>query len=192
MKLLFIGAILGAFFSWIIAHWYYKKSTRDLNELFNSLMNEVKEIKPLVELVRQQQNSNIKNEQVLRTSKLIINQFDNLTAGIFSMEKVTGIEEKNERISVLEHTLKEIRKSLGDFKTLDTPQGKILIIKFSQNSFSVTFPVPMRVTPKIEFFNLPMGSTPKIMESSNIGFTVVFEPVTIPVETFNFTASAEL
>lgn len=68
----------------------------------------------------------------------------------------------------------------------------MLIIKTAPNVFRVTFNVPMRIAPKLTFYNLPSGSMANVVELSNVGFTVVFTPADIPIENFNFTASAQL
>src|ERR1700735_3294696 len=109
IKSLFLGVILGAIPSWIIAHWYYKKSTSDLNKQFDNLTKEEKEIKPAIEALRQYPN--IEYEQSFKNLNLILNQFDSLMTGVNSFEKLTGSEQKNERLAVLEHILNELRES---------------------------------------------------------------------------------
>jgi len=50
----------------------------------------------------------------------------------------------------------------------------------------------MRVAPALSFSGLPDGVEAHVIEKTNIGFTVVFTPSTIPVEKFGMQASAEL
>jgi hypothetical protein len=50
----------------------------------------------------------------------------------------------------------------------------------------------MRIPPNLTFLNLPAGVEAHVLEKTNIGFSVVFTPSAIPVEQFNFAASAEL
>lgn len=67
-----------------------------------------------------------------------------------------------------------------------------LILGLGVNTFRVLFAVPMRIPPHLEFQALPAGANAKVIEKSKFGFTVIFEPISVPVTNFGFSASAEL
>lgn len=67
-----------------------------------------------------------------------------------------------------------------------------LILGLGSNSFRVLFSVPMRIAPTLEFHNLPDKVQANVIEKSKFGFTVIFEPSTIPVSNFGFSANAEI
>jgi hypothetical protein len=80
---------------------------------------------------------------------------------------------------------------MGVAVTAPGPGGSILIVKTASNTFKVIFAVPMRIALKIEFRDLPTGVAANIIEETNVGFTVVFTPQSVPVEFPKFSADAE-
>ncbi len=68
----------------------------------------------------------------------------------------------------------------------------VKVDQIARNSFRVTFAVPTRVAPRLEFFELPVGAKPLVKEVSTLGFIVEFHPRNIEVKTFGFTGDAEL
>ena len=70
--------------------------------------------------------------------------------------------------------------------------NKPLILGLGANTFRVLFSVPMRSPPELEFHNLPNGVNANVTEKSKFGFTVVFEPSSVTITDFEFSASAEL
>ena len=122
----------------------------------------------------------------------ILSQYDQLKQGVEAFENLSGRDNVNERLRAAEHILSEIRNLLGQLQTSPTPQGDALIMNTAPNVFRVIFPVPMRIPPDLTFGGLPEGVRARIIEKSEIGFSVAFEPTSIIVETFGFQADAEL
>lgn len=82
--------------------------------------------------------------------------------------------------------------NLMPVSTPDNLPSNPLILGLGANTFRVLFAVPMRIPPQLEFQALPAEASAKVIEKSKFGFTVVFEPISVPVTQFGFTASAEL
>jgi hypothetical protein len=122
----------------------------------------------------------------------LLTQSDQLQTAIKNQSKFTGRIDQQEALIASEHILNEIRQLLGHVRTAALPGGNALIIKTAENTFHVTFPVPMRIPPRVTFTYIPDGATPNVLENSKVGFTVVFTPSSIPVDVFRFEANAEL
>lgn len=121
-------------------------------------------------------------EQAKAAVARIIGQYDSLQNGITTFEQISGTQDLKERLAAANHIIDELKIELGAIQFNNTPQGQALIVKIAPNTFRVTFPVPMRATPAINFPGLPHGVTPHVTEESNLGFTVMFTPLTIPIE----------
>jgi hypothetical protein len=67
-----------------------------------------------------------------------------------------------------------------------------LILGLAPNTFRVLFAVPARIPPRLSFQGLPAGVHAKVTENSKFGFSVVFEPTSVPVTNFGFVGDAEL
>lgn len=168
-------------------------SERNLPERAVALAAEAQQITPIIEALKQNQKALAEFKQTTNLLGRVLAQFDSLQSGIATYEKMTdGKKHTEERLAAAEHIIRELGVILRDVRPNSTPQGLGLIIKTAPNTFRVTFPVPMRIPPQIDFLNLPEGAISHITEHSTLGFTVVFSPQNIVVETFGFAASAEL
>jgi len=135
----------------------------------------------------------LESEQTKNLLGRIVSQHDQLLAGINVQEQFAGTKRIEDRLVAAEHIINELKVVLGDVKPFQMPQGQGLIIRTAPNTFRVTFPVPMRISPNVTFRNVPTGSTPNIIEKSTVGLTVIFTPPTIPVKTLPpMEASADL
>jgi hypothetical protein len=124
--------------------------------------------------------------------KMIIRQYDQLRNSIAVQSRFTGHENLEDRITSADQIIENLRSLLGVTQTIPGPGGRALLIKTAPNTFRVLFAVPMRIAPRLDFHGLPNGVTANVLEKTNIGFTVTFTPQSIPVETFGFSADAEL
>jgi hypothetical protein len=124
--------------------------------------------------------------------KRLIAQYDQLKRAITVREQFNGRFDLQERISAADHILSELRALIGETKTIGSGPSEALLIKTGPNTFRVTFAVPMRIPPNLTFQNIPKGSDAHVIEKTTIGFTVVFTPSSIAVDTFGFVASAQL
>ena len=168
-------------------------SERNLPERAVALAAEAQQITPIIEALKQNQKALAESKQTTNLLGRVLAQFRSLQSGIATYEKITdGKKHTEERLAAAEHIIRELGVILRDVRPNSTSQGLGLIIKTAPNTFRVTFPVPMRIPPQIDFLNLPEGAISHIIEHSTLGFTVVFSPQDIVVETFGFAASAEL
>jgi hypothetical protein len=155
---------------------------------------------PLIETIDRYQKELNAHGQTDIVLQEILKKYDELqqTESMFEVMR-GGRPDFEERLAIKTHVIEELRTIQGNTKQL---QFRIagaghgaLIIKTAPNIFHVTFSVPMRTTPSLTFYNLPNGVNRKnLTAASPIGFTVAFEPssIDIPLESFQFTASAEL
>ncbi len=90
------------------------------------------------------------------------------------------------------HILTTIQSDIFPIRVAKELPNKPLIIKVASNTFRVLFSVPTRIPPKIEFTNLPPSVNATVIENSTFGFTVIFSPQDIPVETFGFIGDARI
>ncbi|WP_441256017.1 hypothetical protein [Tardiphaga sp. 285_C5_N1_2] len=196
--LLVIGPVVAGIFGALVG--YENLATRLRNDKQNDriesrgdqIVTEVKELKVPIETLKRyeaQLDAAGQNTEVL---KVLLRQYDQLTAATSNLEKFTGHADQADRVASADHILREIHALLGTTKLQPGPGGAALIIKTGQNTFRVTFAVPMRIPPTLEFEDLPKGVTPVVIEKTNIGFVVIFTPTTTAVEKISFTASAEL
>jgi hypothetical protein len=132
--------------------------------------------------------------------KEILKKYDELqqTESLFEQMR-GGRPDFEERLAIKTHIIEELRTIQGNTKQLQFRVAGAghgaLIIKTAPNTLHVTFSVPMRRTPNLTFYNLPIGvKSGNLTAASPIGFTVTFEPsdIDIPLESFQFTASADL
>jgi hypothetical protein len=150
------------------------------------------QLAPMIEALRRDQQALANSEHTKGVLARVLSQHDQLQSGIAAREQFTGKRDERERSAAAEHIFKELRAVLGEVQPVQTSQGVGLIIKTAPNTLRVTFPVPMRIAPRISFKNLPAGTIPNLTEHSALGFTVVFSPPTVPVENFGYEADAEL
>ena len=93
--------------------------------------------------------------------------------------------------SITTAEIEDVKNVLNNIEAIATPFGKALQIKLAQNFYRVLYPGPMRITPQISITGLPSGVTSTIINSTNLGFTVLFSPLSNPVDHFGISASAE-
>jgi hypothetical protein len=173
--------------------WLDGKENAVIAQRTRNLVQETTDLAPFIQALRDSQQSNADQKQSLEIIQQILAQYDQLQYATKLFEARTGIADTKDRLAASEHILTELKTVIGNNVQLRrVGNGGILIIKTAPNVFRVTFNVPMRIAPKLTFYDLPSGSMANVVELSNVGFTVVFTPADIPVENFNFTASAEL
>jgi hypothetical protein len=175
-----------------ILRWVDGNEEAVIAERARLIGKEAADFGPIVEALRQNQRALAESEHTRSLLGTVLLQFDHLQQGIQTEELFSGQKNIDNRLRTAEHIIKELKVILGNVQTLQLPQGQALIIKTAPNTFRVTFPVPMRIPPTITFNRYPDGATPTVTEKSNIGFTVIFTPPSVPVEMFWFEAEAEL
>lgn len=138
----------------------------------------------LIGALRDSQQQVAGHEQSQEIIRRILAQYDQLQAATSTFEKFTGTPNVKDRLATAEHIIDELKVQLGNiqYRQIVQGQGPALIIKTAPNTFRITFPVPMRIAPDIQFGSLPPGVTANVIEKSNIGFTVVFSPLSIPID----------
>lgn len=145
------------------------------------------------ETLRRYENSLQSFGQQSDLLRRILHQYDQLKGGIGTFEQISGRPQSAERLAAAQRTLQDLSAVLGSAYTQPIgPANGALILKTAPNTFRVTFSVPMRITPTLEFYGLPTGVIVHVLEQSPLGFTVVFTPIGVDVDHFDFTASAEL
>jgi hypothetical protein len=155
-------------------------------------IGQISNLRPYVQMIEdyQKQLSGFGQKSLVLAE--IVGKYDELMQAVTIYERSIGSERPAERLAVSQHILNELKVQLAEARTLEWGGGRALIIKTGHNVFRVTFNVPMRQPPNIEFFNLPPGATTTVTEISEIGFAVSFSPPSISVQAFDFTASAEI
>jgi hypothetical protein len=174
--------------------WADAREAASIAERQARIVQGAEQVAPLIGVLRDLQNQLKTQQDAERVSQRILAQYDELRKGIEVFERFTGKTDDRDRVAAAEHIMKELQFAASNtVHIIETPNGRGLVIKTAPNTFRVTFPVPMRIAPNIVFQQLPTGVTPNVIEKSNIGFTVVFTPQTIHIESIPpFTASAEL
>ncbi|HQS82565.1 MAG TPA: hypothetical protein PKV42_08890 [Thiobacillus sp.] len=107
-------------------------------------------------------------------------------------ERFRAATDHEEKYQLASEVLDILSTNLMPVSTPDNLPSNPLILGLGANTFRVLFAGPMRIPPQLEFKDLPAGASAKVIEKSKFGFTVVFEPISVPVTQFGFTASAEL
>jgi hypothetical protein len=107
-------------------------------------------------------------------------------------ERFRASKDHEEKYQLASEVLDILSTNLMPVSTPDNLPSNPLILGLGANTFRVLFAVPMRIPPHLEFQALPAGANAKVIEKSKFGFTVVFEPISVPVTQFGFTADAEL
>jgi hypothetical protein len=150
------------------------------------------QLKLPVDTIRRYETALSAAKQNTDVLKLIIRQYDQLRSSIALQSRFTGHENLEDRITSADQIIENLRSLLGVTQTVPGPGGQALLIKTAPNTFRVLFAVPMRIPPGLAFHGLPNGVTANVLEKTNVGFTVTFTPQSISVETFGFSADAEL
>jgi hypothetical protein len=186
----FVGAYLG--YDNLTARLARERQQQRIESKAEEISQALKNISIPVETLRRYEQQAQANDQNLDVLKRILSQYDQLKNAVAINEKFIGREDAQDRIAAADHILTELHALLNVARTQPGPGGQILIIKTAPNTFRVTFAVPMRIAPALTFSGLPEGVEAHVIEKSNVGFTVVFTPTTIPVDKFGMQASAEL
>jgi hypothetical protein len=124
--------------------------------------------------------------------KRIVEQYDRLNRAQSMFDSMRAKPDENQHAEINRQSIEDLKSALSNFEAIATPTGRGLRIKLGHNMYRVIYPVPMRISPSLSFIGLPAGVTGTIIEPSNLGFTVLFLPLSTPVEHFGLTASAEL
>ena len=123
------------------------------------------------------------------TAQLVLNQYEKLERASEDFSRFTGGRAAKEDLS--SRLIADMNLVLKNANVEATPRGDALILRTGLNTFRVIFPVPMRTPPRVTFSGLPNGVSSNIVEDSDVGFTVIFTPQTIPVNVFNFNPRAD-
>lgn len=191
---LLIAALLVLLLGWWSAarqEYNTAELVRNINKIVD-VRQESQSLSVIIDALKNAQQQLVNQQNAIEIVRRTLAQYDQLQSAINSFEKIRGTKDVNESLAAANHILSELKIELGDIHFRDSPQGQILIIKTAPNTFRVTFAVPMRIPPNLTFQGLPSGTTANVIERSDLGFTVVFVPATIPVNHFDFSASAEL
>ena len=186
----FVGAYLG--FDNLSRRLSNEKQQQRIESRQETIKTQIEGLSIPIEALRRYEEV-LKNQgQRFDVLRLLLSQYEQLQRAVTMREQFIGREDSPERIATAEHILGELRALLGTTQTVPGPGGHALVIKTATNTFRVTFSVPMRIAPELTFLSLPKDVEAHVVEKTNIGFTVVFTPLNISVETFGFEASAEL
>ncbi len=126
------------------------------------------------------------------TLKRITAQYDRLRDAQSLFKSIQGTIDESQSAEINGQNVEDLKNALNNIEAVATPFGEGIRIKLGQNLYRVIYAVPMRVTPNVSFIGLPTVIKPTLNESTNLGFTVIFFPLSIPVNDFGLSASAEL
>jgi hypothetical protein len=135
------------------------------------------------------------NAQAWKTASQILEQYQRQLSAISAFETNSGgFPDLADRASAAERATASLSILLRDVHINTSMRGGALYMQLSPNIFRVTFLVPMHRTPTLTLVNYGAnrGVTYQTSEVSNVGFTVVFSPQDIPVESFGIIADSEL
>lgn len=107
-------------------------------------------------------------------------------------EQFRDLKKSEEKNQLASEVLDILSTNLIPVTLPDNLPNNPLILGLGENTFRVLFSVPMRIPPELEFSNLPNGVNANVTEKSKFGFTVKFEPSSVTITDFGFTANAEL
>jgi hypothetical protein len=143
---------------------------------------ETAQLAPVIQALRDAQD-NLRNQEAANAIVgLILQQYDQLIAGVSTFEQFRGAPDEKDRLASAQHTIESLKILLSGVQVVATRMGNGLVIKTAPNTFRVTFPVPTRIPPNITCHALP-GVTMTELEKTNIGVTLIFTPMTILINT---------
>jgi hypothetical protein len=116
--------------------------------------------------------------------KNVVDQYDRLRKANSFFASWYGKTLADQQTAINAQNIEDLKSVLNNFQAAATPLGDGLQIKLGMNMYRIIFSVPMRITPAISFGKLADGTTAQIIESSNLGFTVLFLPLSQPVNVF--------
>lgn len=122
----------------------------------------------------------------------VLIQYRRMKHATETWERFRTSKDNEEKYQLASEVLDILGKNLIPVSTPNNLPSNPLILGLGENTFRVLFAVPMRIPPKLKFQAIPAGVNAKIIEKSKFGFTVVFEPNSVPVTQFEFEANAEL
>jgi hypothetical protein len=111
--------------------------------------------------------------------KRIVAQYDRLKNAQSLFDIMGRGKHEPELDSINSRNIEDLKITLNNFDAIATPEGDGLKIKIGTNMYRIIFPVPMVNTPKLSFYGIPRGITATTIEQSNLGFTVLFVPLSI-------------
>jgi hypothetical protein len=126
------------------------------------------------------------------TLTALINQYQRLSQAAALFGQIRQRDPSLDQGKTAIEVLKILNQDIVRTAVRDDLPGKPLVMELEPNSFRVIFAVPMRVPPDLTFTNLPTGVTAHVSDKSEISFSVIFLPLSVPVKTFGLIASAEL
>jgi len=181
-----------------IAGWYGLMSrassdaqTQNMEHAIEEIRANTTDLKQNEKLLAHYQKILDQNKQHDESLQKVLAQYKAMKNAITNFEKYTNTPIK-ERGALSEEVLKLITTDLIPVKQRDDLPNQPLLIKTARNMFKVLFSVPMRIPPRLNFMGLPEGVESNVIEKSKFGFTVVFSPLAIEIDSFGFNASAEL
>jgi hypothetical protein len=162
--------------------WHY---STDLAPRQVTLAEQADQISPLISVIREYQTKLQNSEAAKNVIETILSQYDQVKNAINMVEGGRSRSFDKDRLAAAERLSENLRIAISrDVSVMSTSDGRALILRIAPNTFRYTGPVPMQRAPDITFPELPAGVTANITENSNLGFTVVFSPLSTPIERF--------
>jgi hypothetical protein len=122
----------------------------------------------------------------------VLTQYKRMKQATEVWEKFRASTNHEEKHQLAAEVLNILSTNLIPVSVPDNMPTKPLIVGLAPNTFRVLFAVPARIPPRLSFQGLPAGVHAKVTENSKFGFSVVFEPTSVPVNNFGFIGDAEL
>jgi hypothetical protein len=114
--------------------------------------------------------------------RYVVAQYDRLKKSNSLLGSWFGLPNQEEAINA--QSVEDLKSLLNNFHAVATPFGEGLAIKLGVNMYRIIFAVPMRITPTISVGDLPAGLKMQVMESSNLGATILYTPLSQPMNIF--------
>jgi hypothetical protein len=127
----------------------------------------------------------------LDSLKIIVAQYDRLQDAQSLFDSFHSKPDEAQHADIDRARAQDVKNALNNIEAVATPVGPGLRIKLGVNLYRIIDPTPMRAPPKLTYTGLPAGVEALVGEKSNLGFTVLFLPTSIPVDHFGWIASAD-
>lgn len=114
--------------------------------------------------------------------RYVVAQYDRLKKSNSLLGSWFGLPNQEEAINA--QSVEDLKSLLNNFHAVATPFGEGLAIKLGVNMYRIIFAVPMRITPTISVGDLPAGVKMQVIESSNLGATILYTPLSQPMNIF--------
>ncbi len=189
-----LGGMVGGYIGWdslvsrqkdSIHKKHIQVSLKDIDSKLEPITNQIATI-------QRYESELTKYNQKDEVLSAVLAQYKKMQQATVQFHKFRGIEDEEERGKLAEHILATITDNLIPVVEAPNLPNNPLIIGLRQNLFKIVFSVPMRIPPQLSFHGVPDGVLGTITDNSKFGFTVLFQPVNIPVKEFGFIADAEL